>query len=112
MQTNVTGPSGKVLDCPGYETLADVLSRAFDQAAAGKGQERHGNGKAFANQPMQHIINLYGPGFALGQAAKKTQEAQRLPSVDRQVTELLGAIVYVAGAVIAIETAAKTGVKE
>lgn len=88
---------------PGYESLADVLSRAFDQAARGKGAERHAQGQPFERQPMQDLIRLYGVGFALGQAAKKSQESMRLPTKERKVAELLGAIVYISGAIIAIE---------
>lgn len=86
----------------GYERLADVLERAFDQAATGKGHDRHAQDLPFEQQPMQKLIDLYGPGFALGQAAKKAQESQRLPA-GRDVAELLGAINYLAGAVIALE---------
>lgn len=91
-----------VLDAPGYETLAVVLGRAFEQAARGKGAVRHGQGQPFDEQPMQQLIALYGVGFALGQSAKKAQESQRLPH-DAAVRELLGAINYLAGAVIAME---------
>lgn len=84
---------------PGYERLADVLSRAFDQAARGKGKERHAQGLPFHDQPMQNLIGLYGPGFAAGQAAKKAQEAMRM-SRQAKVHELLGAIVYLAGLVV------------
>lgn len=86
----------------GYESLRDVLDRAFAQAASGKGHERHAVDKPFDQQPMQELISLYGVGFALGQAAKKAQESQRLPA-GRDVAELLGAINYLAGAVIALE---------
>lgn len=86
----------------GYESLADVLERAFDQAANGKGNDRHAQGQPFDQQPMQLLIKLYGPGFALGQAAKKAQESQRLP-YERAVAELLGAINYLAGAVISLD---------
>lgn len=86
----------------GFEPLADVLARAFRQAAFGKGQDRHGGGLPFVEQPMQQIIKLHGLGFPLGQAAKKCQEAQRMPA-DRAVHELLGAIVYIAGAVVALD---------
>lgn len=86
----------------GYESLRDVLDRAFAQAASGKGHERHAVNKPFDQQPMQKLIDLYGPGFALGQAAKKAQESQRLPA-GRDVAELLCAINYLAGAVIALE---------
>lgn len=86
----------------GYESLAEVLERAYDQAATGKGHDRHAQDLPFDQQPMQKLIDLYGVGFALGQAAKKAQESQRLPA-GRDVAELLGAINYLAGAVIALE---------
>ena len=99
----VEAPTGPI--APGYETLARILSDAFDQAAHGKGKERHAQAMPFDAQPMQKLVELYGPGFALGQAAKKMQESQRLPH-DRARAELLGAIVYVAGAVVAMDRAA------
>lgn len=86
----------------GYEHLAAVLQRAYDQASSGKGKERHAQQLPFDDQPMQQLIKLYGPGFALGQAGKKAQESMRLPR-DRAINELLGAINYLAGAVIALE---------
>jgi len=95
------------LDAAGYEDLHHVLRRAFIQATHGKGKERHAQNLPFAEQPMQRLIDLYGVGFALGQAAKKAQESQRLP-IDHAVNELLGAINYLAGAVIAIERANRT----
>jgi hypothetical protein len=94
-------PPGADLN-PDYECLAAVLNRAYLQAAYGKGAERHGQGRPFDQQPMQQLIALYGPGFALGQAAKKAQESQRLPR-DAAVRELLGAINYLAGVVIHLE---------
>lgn len=90
------------LGAQGYESLMIVLRRAFTQAAFGKGKERHAQDMPFEDQPMQKLIALYGPGFALGQAAKKAQESQRLPK-DRAIAELLGAINYLAGAIIALE---------
>lgn len=57
---------------------------------------------------MFKLMRLYGPGFALGQAAKKSQEAQRLPK-DRAAAELLGAIVYLAGAIIDLEREGEQG---
>jgi hypothetical protein len=91
-----------VMSVEGYDCLRDVLIRAYDQAAKGKGDERHAQGAAFEDQPMQKIINLYGVGFALGQSAKKAQESMRLPS-DHAIAELLGGIVYLAGAIINME---------
>jgi len=89
---------------PGFEPLEAVLARAYQQAAEGKGNERHAQGQPFAEQPMQHLIAQYGPGFATVQAAKKALEARRLPTVERQVAELLGATNYLAGAVIYLES--------
>lgn len=90
----------------GYERLADVLERAFDQAATGKGAERHDDDKPFHQQPMQAIGDRRGVGFILGQADKKSEEAQGMANrgqVDAAVRELLGAINYLAGAVIWLE---------
>jgi hypothetical protein len=89
-------------DAPGYESLGAVLRMAHDQAAFGKGKYRHAQGEPFDKQPMQKLADLYGTGFTLGQAAKKMQEAQRLPH-DRAVAELLGAINYIAGTIIAMD---------
>ena len=85
-----------------YDRLSGILQRAYNQAAIGKGAERHANELPFDQQPMQKVISLYGIGFALGQAAKKMQEAQRMDT-DPAINELLGAINYIAGAIIALE---------
>lgn len=88
------------MDVPGYASLADVLARAYDQAARGKGKERHAQDLPFDQQPMQTISQLIGSADGLRyQAIKKIQEAPRL-SPDAGVRELLGAIVYLAGAII------------
>lgn len=87
-----------------YGALRDVLDRAFAQAANGKGAERHANGLPFEQQPMQTISNSLGTNAGLlFQAAKKAQESQRLQH-DAAVRELLGAINYLAGAVIWLES--------
>lgn len=93
----------KLFPAAGYERLANVLIRAHDQAAYGKGKERHANGKPFHLQPIQDLIRLHGVGFATGQASKKASEALGLPTPERQIAEILGAMVYLAGAIIAIE---------
>lgn len=93
------------MNTPGYEKLAEVFQRAFDQAANGKGKERHATGDTpFEKQPMALINMTLGSidGY-LYQAAKKAQEARRLPD-GRAQAELLGAINYLAGAVIAMDT--------
>ena len=95
-------PAPPLLNVPGYEPLAAVLLRAFEQAAIGKGAQRHANGEPFARQVMQDGARRFGVGSLLFQAFKKSEESQRLP-LDRATAELLGAIVYLAGAVIALE---------
>ena len=91
------------MNIAGYETLADVLQRAYNQAAVGKGVERHSAaGEPFHEQVMQIGAAKFGVGSLLFQAFKKSEESQRLPH-DRAINELLGAINYLAGAVIALE---------
>ena len=88
---------------PGYESLAKVLQEAYDQAARGKGAERHANDLPFDQQPMQQIARRRGLGFLLGQVDKKTEEAQgMLERGDRAAwrREILGAINYLAGALV------------
>lgn len=82
-----------------YASLEKVLTEAYQQASIGKGAIRHAIGGSFDEQPMQKLCELYGVGFALGQAAKKMQESTRM-GTDKAVHELLGAINYIAGAVI------------
>lgn len=87
----------------GYESLADVLERAYAQAAFGKGKERHAGERPFHEQPMQSISELLDDNTGLlYQAMKKIQESKRLPH-EAAVRELLGAINYIAGAVIFAE---------
>lgn len=92
----------------GYHGLFDVLADALDQAQLGKGAERHGQDKAFEEQPMQKLIELHGRGFAYGQAGKKAQESERL-EYEAARRELLGAIVYLAGAVINLDKEKENG---
>lgn len=87
---------------PGYSDLRRILDAAFEQAASGKGKERHANGLPFNEQPMQDLIRAHGVGFATGQAAKKLQESHGLQK-DAAIRELLGAIVYTAGAILSLE---------
>lgn len=86
-----------------YAPLRAVLDAAHDHAARGKGNDRHANGRAFVEQPMMKITRDVGPGFPLGQAMKKAQEAGGM--IDRgelraAEAECLGAINYLAGAII------------
>lgn len=89
-----------------YEPLSEVFDLAIDQAAFGKGEERHGNGLHFLDQPMIKIGAMTGPGGPVFQAMKKAQEA--IGMVDRGAfdaaqAELLGAINYLGGAHILIQ---------
>lgn len=83
----------------GYEELQTVLDDAFNQASAGKGKERHANDKAFTDQPLFHLMDDHGVGFATGQASKKAGESLGMDD-DKAYHELLGAIVYLAAAAI------------
>lgn len=99
----------------GYETLFKVLREAHDQAAYGKGASRHGNALPYAVQPMQTIgFLLHSSEGMLYQVIKKTQEANSRLEAGRRSgdpetmkaakafarQELLGAINYLAGALI------------
>lgn len=85
-------------DVPGYEILRAALEAAYDQAARGKGKERHANDLGFGDQPICTLNRMQGSVHgATYQVMKKVQESARLP-VPRARTELLGAIVYAAAA--------------
>lgn len=91
-----------------YAPLERVLQLALDQAASGKGAQRHGQGKPFNEQPMMEICRMLGgPQGCMYQAIKKTQEASRMDTGAAQ-RELLGAINYLAGAYLLLEEAAST----
>lgn len=93
----------------GYEALAAILNEAHDQAATGKGRERHANDKPFDRQPILEIGRMVGPGFNIGQAMKKSQEAIGMASRganDAAIRELLGAINYTASAILLIRETA------
>lgn len=86
-----------------YKELVMVLKRAYNQAAIGKGKERHANDRRFIDQPILTIARLLGSNHGqLQQAMKKIQESTRLKP-DMAVAELLGAINYLAAAVIIID---------
>lgn len=86
---------------PGYEQLAAVLRAAHDQAAIGKGADRHANGLPFHEQPMQTGSDILGTDAGLAfQVIKKVREGRQFAELDRLERELLGAINYLAGMVI------------
>jgi enamine deaminase RidA (YjgF/YER057c/UK114 family) len=99
-------PFEQVFNQPGYSHFATILKSAYDQAATGKGKERHANDLPFDEQPMQKLIALHGVGFAAGQVGKKLTEAQGMlvrGEVQAATREILGAIVYAAGMQVYID---------
>ena len=86
-----------------YFPLERILDMAYDQAAEGKGKARHAKkGEPFNKQKICEITRRVGLGYPLGQAIKKAEEAIRLP-YPGNVQEILGAINYLAAAVIIME---------
>ena len=81
-----------------YQSLGNILLEAYDQAANGKGKERHADGQKFEEQPIIVLEKLYQSGV-LFQAAKKMHESQRLEK-DAAIRELLGAMNYLAARII------------
>lgn len=86
---------------PDYAALAKVLDAAYEQAAYGKGRERHARGNPFEEQHMQTISRLLQSerGMAF-QAIKKLTEGLDLQTHEQRERELLGAINYIAGIVV------------
>lgn len=83
-----------------YKSLYDILGDAFLQACDGKGKERHAKpSEPFEKQKICEITRRVGLGYPLGQAIKKAEESLRLQP-EAGVQELLGAINYLAAAII------------
>lgn len=94
-------PAVGLTAAPGYEQLVQVFAAAHDQAAYGKGKERHANGLPFHEQRMQGISDLVGsPDGMVYQLVKKTTEGLQFDSPEKREHELLGALNYLAGIVI------------
>lgn len=91
----------------GYGPLARVLEDAYEQSAAGKGKERHANGRPFLKQPIMEIGRMLSSTCdgQLYQAIKKAQEASGMiarEDFEAAERELLGGIVYLAAAVLLV----------
>lgn len=91
-----------------YLVLHRVLHDALDQAASGKGKDRHAMGEPFEEQLMCLLARQLGPQGPAFQVCKKVVEACRLP-YPANVREVLGAINYAAGMVIEMERKANEG---
>lgn len=83
-----------------YSSLAEILTAAYDQAANGKGKERHATGEPFDEQPIVKIQEMLTDhpfaGLAF-QIIKKTIEAGRLyrdKGSDAAMPDILGVLVY------------------
>jgi len=97
-----------VVDADPPDTLRRTLDAAYHQAMRGKGQERHGGGKPFEEQPIFTIADLLDGSIDghLFQIIKKAQEASRMAKAGQREAacrELLGAIVYAAAAHMILE---------
>jgi hypothetical protein len=92
--------TGRLAPVAGYDSLASVLDEALAQAQAGKGKERHANGEPYDAQKIVTLnLQIGSEHGAIFQGCKKAQESARLEA-ERGDAELLGAINYLAAAVI------------
>jgi len=85
-----------------YASLNKVLRAALTQAAHGKGADRHVVGVEPFESQLGVWIQSRGFDYARGQAVKKADESLRMEP-DAAVRELLGAINYLAMAIIVLE---------
>lgn len=99
------------------EHFMEVLYKAYDQVFLGKGKQRHGITREFADQPWKLIADTVGPEFLVGQAVKKLMELKAhkinedaalkdaevlkaYVSSEKWMTDALGAIVYTVMAIM------------
>lgn len=80
--------------------LQQVFDQAILQATKGKGERHGGDTTPFLEQPWTHYAKMHGRGFLTGQAAKKLEEAASTREGEAFVQEALGAIVYIAMAIM------------
>jgi len=87
----------------GYEELERILKLAYNQAASGKGKQRHSKQaigfRPWHEQPILQIARMVGTGGHAYQVQKKVQEAVTMQGNGNFAgakAEVLGAIVYAA----------------
>jgi len=86
-----------------YKSLFDVFMNAYEQAAEGKGKERHASNEAYEHQKICTLNRQLGSNHgAIFQACKKAIESTRLDR-ERAKAELLGSINYLAAAYILLD---------
>lgn len=91
------------MDVEGYKALASILHLAYDQAATGKGSDRHSQGplgfRPWEEQPILANARQVGPGGPAQQIMKKAQESTTMANnrnYQGAKNEALGVIVYAA----------------
>jgi hypothetical protein len=86
-----------------YRELFSILLAALLQAQDGKGKERHAKeDEPFEKQVICEVGRRVGVGYNLGQSVKKIYEAKNYGDKTFKIKELLGAINYLASAIILI----------
>lgn len=84
-----------------YLPLLRTFLGALDQAAYGKGRERHANDLPFVEQPILTMAHMLDSDAGLAQQViKKTIEARTLPTKQARINELRGTLVYAAAMIL------------
>lgn len=84
-----------------YLPLLRTFLGALEQAAYGKGRERHANDLPFIEQPILTMAHMLDSDAGLAQQViKKTVEARSLPTKKARINELRGTLVYAAAMIL------------
>lgn len=84
-----------------YLPLLRTFLGALEQAAYGKGRERHANDLPFIEQPILTMAHMLDSDAGLAQQViKKTIEARSLPTKRARINELRGTLVYAAAMIL------------
>lgn len=95
-----------------YMPLLRTFLGALEQAAYGKGRERHANDLPFVEQPILAVARMLNSDAGLAQQViKKTNEARGLPTKDARIKELRGTLVYAAAMILFEEMYGKPDAK-
>lgn len=95
-----------------YLPLLRTFLGALEQAAYGKGRERHANGLPFTEQPILTMARMLDSDAGRAQQViKKTIEARSLPSKTARINELRGTLVYAAAMILFEEMYGKPDAK-
>lgn len=95
-----------------YLPLLRTFLGALEQAAYGKGRERHANDLPFTEQPNLTMARMLDSDAGLAQQViKKTVEARSLPTKQARINELRGTLVYAAAMILFEEMYGKPDAK-